>query len=168
MLSFPRHRYFQVVYWKHFCAQVGREPSTFGLPNAFLCKKLLWHLFVSCRDFPAVSVVTGRDFPAVSIVTDRDFPAVSVVTGRDRKTFLAWGNVNKLCGRRKNVPVSTAGLSILGIGIFWREAKTERLFHSEGKCFNETVVSFCSAQTQTRIGLLEEIPRSGVQIPCHS
>ncbi len=26
----------------------------------------------------------------------------------------------------------------------------------------------CSAQTQTRIGLLEEIPRSGVQIPCLS
>jgi hypothetical protein len=24
----------------------------------------------------------------------------------------------------------------------------------------------CSAQTVTRIGLLEEIPRSGVQIPC--
>jgi hypothetical protein len=27
-------------------------------------------------------------------------------------------------------------------------------------------VTWCSAQTQTRIGLLEEIPRSGVQIPC--
>ncbi len=52
-------------------------------------------LFVICRDFPAVSVVTGRDFPAVSVVADRDFPAVSVVTGRDRKTFLAWGNVKK-------------------------------------------------------------------------
>jgi hypothetical protein len=26
----------------------------------------------------------------------------------------------------------------------------------------------CSAQTQTKIGLLEEIPRSGVQIPCLS
>jgi hypothetical protein len=26
----------------------------------------------------------------------------------------------------------------------------------------------CSAQTVTRIGLLEEIPRSGVQIPCLS
>jgi hypothetical protein len=75
-------------------------------------------LFVTCRDFPAVSVVTGRDFPAVSLVTDRDFPAVSVDTGRDRKTFLAWGNVNKLYGRRKNVPVSTAGLFSLGIVIF--------------------------------------------------
>ncbi len=28
------------------------------------------------------------------------------------------------------------------------------------------LVSKCSAQTVTRIGLLEEIPRSGVQIPC--
>jgi hypothetical protein len=28
--------------------------------------------------------------------------------------------------------------------------------------------SECSAQTVTRIGLLEEIPRSGVQIPCLS
>ncbi len=27
-------------------------------------------------------------------------------------------------------------------------------------------VTWCLAQTQTRIGLLEEIPRSGVQIPC--
>ncbi len=26
--------------------------------------------------------------------------------------------------------------------------------------------SYCSARTGTRIGLLEEIPRSGVQIPC--
>ncbi len=25
---------------------------------------------------------------------------------------------------------------------------------------------YCSARTGTRIGLLEEIPRSGVQIPC--
>ncbi len=106
-----------MVYWKHLCAQVGREPSTFGLPNAFLCKKLLWHFFVTCRDFPAVSVVTDRDFPAVSVVNDLDFPAVSVVTGRDRKTFLAWGNVKKLYGWRKNVPVSTAGLFILGIVI---------------------------------------------------
>jgi hypothetical protein len=31
-----------------------------------------------------------------------------------------------------------------------------------------TTQSTCSAQTQTRIGLLEEIPRSGVQIPCLS
>ncbi len=29
-------------------------------------------------------------------------------------------------------------------------------------------LTHCSAQTQTRIGLLEEIPRSGVQIPCLS
>ncbi len=30
------------------------------------------------------------------------------------------------------------------------------------------VLNSCSAQTVTRIGLLEEIPRSGVQIPCLS
>jgi len=28
--------------------------------------------------------------------------------------------------------------------------------------------TYCSAQTVTRIGFLEEIPRSGVQIPCLS
>jgi hypothetical protein len=33
---------------------------------------------------------------------------------------------------------------------------------------NRVRVSDCSAQTVTRIGLLEEIPRSGVQIPCLS
>ncbi len=86
-------------------------------------------LFVTCRDFPAVSLVTGRDFLAVSvatgrdfsvvaIVTDRDIMAVSKVTGRDQKAFLAWGIVKKLCGRRKNVPGSTARLSFLGNGIF--------------------------------------------------
>ncbi len=32
----------------------------------------------------------------------------------------------------------------------------------------EQLQSHCSAQTVTRIGLLEEIPRSGVQIPCLS
>jgi hypothetical protein len=37
---------------------------------------------------------------------------------RDRKTFLAWGNVKNSVGGGKNVPVLTAGLSILGNGIF--------------------------------------------------
>ncbi len=32
--------------------------------------------------------------------------------------------------------------------------------------FTTGVIDNCSAQTVTRIGLLEEIPRSGVQIPC--
>ena len=32
--------------------------------------------------------------------------------------------------------------------------------------FATGVKDTCSAQTVTRIGLLEEIPRSGVQIPC--
>jgi hypothetical protein len=32
----------------------------------------------------------------------------------------------------------------------------------------DKIQRLCSAQTVTRIGLLEEIPRSGVQIPCLS
>ncbi len=39
-----------------------------------------------------------------------------------------------------------------------------RIVFRINKCFQRT----CSAQTVTRIGLLEEIPRSGVQIPCLS
>jgi hypothetical protein len=33
-------------------------------------------------------------------------------------------------------------------------------------CCEKVLVPTCSAQTQTRIGLLEEIPKSGFQIPC--
>ncbi len=48
----------------------------------------------------------------------------------------------------------------------------EPLIHSMSKiCESEAEVvreHGCSAQTQTRIGLLKEIPRSGVQIPCLS
>ncbi len=80
-----------MVYRKHFCPQElggNLRPSDYQLECATdsLCKKSLWHIFVT--GFPAVSVVTGRDFPAVSVVTD--FPAVSVLSGRDRKAFLAW------------------------------------------------------------------------------
>jgi hypothetical protein len=42
---------------------------------------------------------------------------------RNWKTFLAWGNVKNSEGGGKNVPVLPAGLSILGNGIFCREAK---------------------------------------------
>jgi hypothetical protein len=39
------------------------------------------------------------------------------------------GNLKKLYwGSRQIVPVSTAGFSVLNTGIFWREAKTKRLF----------------------------------------
>jgi hypothetical protein len=34
--------------------------------------------------------------------------------------------------------------------------------------YGNVAIEGCSAQTVTRIGLLEEIPRSGVQIPCLS
>jgi hypothetical protein len=39
------------------------------------------------------------------------------------------GNFKKnSMGSRKIVPVLTAGFSFLNTGIFWREAKTKRLF----------------------------------------
>ncbi len=37
---------------------------------------------------------------------------------RDLKSFLTWGNVKRSMGSGKNVLGSTAGLSILGMGIF--------------------------------------------------
>ncbi len=40
--------------------------------------------------------------------------------------------------------------------------------HIREKAFLVNNQHLCSAQTVTRIGLLEEIPRSGVQIPCLS
>ncbi len=48
---------------------------------------------------------------------------------------LTWTIVNFLDlrgGGGKNVPVSTAGLSILNNGIFWQEAKTKRLISQWG------------------------------------
>ncbi len=61
----------------------------------------------------------GRDFPTVSVVFGRDFPAVA---------FLAWGILKNSMGGRQIVLVSTTGFSVLNTGIFWREAKTKRLF----------------------------------------
>jgi hypothetical protein len=61
----------------------------------------------------------GGDFPAVSIVSGRDFPAVA---------FLAWVILKNSMGGRQIVLVLTAGFSVLNTGIFWREAKTKRLF----------------------------------------
>ena len=83
-------------------------------------------------NFPAVSVVTCRDFPALPFLAPegRDFPAVSVVSGRDfpAVAFLAWVILKNSMGSRQIVLVSTAGISVLNAGIFWREAKTKRLF----------------------------------------
>jgi hypothetical protein len=94
-------------------------------------------------NFPAVSVVTCRDFlvlpfPAreckkkVSLQRPEgpDFPAVSVVSGQDfpAVAFLAWVILKNSMGGRKIVLVSTAGFSFLNTGIFWRKAKTKRLF----------------------------------------
>jgi hypothetical protein len=83
-------------------------------------------------NFPAISVVTCRDFPALPFLASegRDFPAVSVVSGRDflAVAFLAWVIKKNSLGSRQIVLVSTAGFSVLNTGIFWREAKTKRLF----------------------------------------
>jgi hypothetical protein len=38
------------------------------------------------------------------------------------------GNLKNSMGSRQIVLVSTAGISVLNAGIFWREAKTKRLF----------------------------------------
>jgi hypothetical protein len=89
-------------------------------------------------NFPAVSVVTCRDFLALPFLAPegRDFPAVSVVSGRDflAVAFLAWVIKKNSMGSRQIVLVSTAGFSVLNTGIFWREAKTKRLFsHTERK-----------------------------------
>jgi hypothetical protein len=82
-------------------------------------------------NFPAVSdsylpVFSGRicsywkpNFPAASVVSGRDFPAIA---------FLAWVIKKNCMGSRQIVLVSTAGFSVLNTGIFWREAKTKRLF----------------------------------------
>ncbi len=35
VLIFPNHQNFLEVYRKYFCAQVGRELSTFGLPTKY-------------------------------------------------------------------------------------------------------------------------------------
>jgi len=48
------------------------------------------------------------------------------------------------------------------LAVVWRSKLTLNCKSSEANRFD----SDCSAQTVTRIGLLEEIPRSGVQIPC--
>jgi hypothetical protein len=42
--------------------------------------------------------------------------------------FLAWGILKNSMGGRQIVLVSTAGFSVFNTGIFWREAKTKRLF----------------------------------------
>ncbi len=38
------------------------------------------------------------------------------------------GDLKNCMGSRQIVLVSTAGISVLNAGIFWREAKTKRLF----------------------------------------
>jgi hypothetical protein len=91
-------------------------------------------------NFPAVSVVTCRDFLALPFPAreckkspSRDQKAVifrpyPVVSGQDfpAVAFLAWVILKNSMGGI--VLVLTAGFSFLNTGIFWREAKTKRLF----------------------------------------
>jgi hypothetical protein len=83
-------------------------------------------------NFPAVSVVTCRDFLALPFLAPegQNFPAVSVVSGWDflAVAFLAWVILKNSMGSRQIVLVLTAGFSFLNTEIFWREAKTKRLF----------------------------------------
>ncbi len=50
--------------------------------------------------------------------------------GFSGRSFSGIGNLKNSMGSRQIVLVSTAGFSVLTTGIFWREAKTKRLFHS--------------------------------------
>jgi hypothetical protein len=53
--------------------------------------------------------------------------------------------------------------------MLWPFFETEELSSELKETFEKTLkyeTTVCSARTGTRIGLLEEIPRSGVQIPC--
>jgi hypothetical protein len=68
-------------------------------------------------NFPAVS---GSYLPGFSGRICCFWP---VISGR---SFSGMGNFKKLYGRQTNC--STAGFSVLNTGIFWREAKTKRLF----------------------------------------
>jgi hypothetical protein len=48
--------------------------------------------------------------------------------GFSRRSFSGMDNFKKLYGGRQIVLVSPVGFSVLNTGIFWREAKTKRLF----------------------------------------
>ena len=78
------------------------------------------------------------NFPAVSVVTCLTFfgtrrPAFSgriccFWPGFSGRSFSGMGNLKKLYGQQAIVLVSTTGFSVINTGIFWREAKTKRLF----------------------------------------
>jgi hypothetical protein len=90
------------------------------------------------QNFPAVSVVTCQDFLALPFLAPEglDFPAVCCFWPEfSGRSFLAWVIQKNSMGSRQIVLVSTAGFSILNTGIFWREAKTKRLFSQCGVPF---------------------------------
>jgi hypothetical protein len=70
-------------------------------------------------------IFSGTRRPGISgpVVSGWDFPAVA---------FLAWEIKKNSMGSRQIFLVSTAGISVLNAGIFWREAKTKRLFSQCG------------------------------------
>ncbi len=57
LLIFPRHQNFPVVYRKYFCAQVGRELSTFGLPT----KYGIQYIFLQNRQCVSTELILSTD-----------------------------------------------------------------------------------------------------------
>ncbi len=70
-------------------------------------------------------------------------------------------------GSRQIVLVSTAGISVLNAGIFWREAKPKRLF---SQCIQLGLATeFCSNKIpRNRLGMISVHPRKKLLIPRHS
>jgi hypothetical protein len=76
------------------------------------------------------------------------------------------GDLKNCMGSRQIVLVSTAGMSVLNAGIFWREAKTKRLFSQCGglsKIKPPLLVQRCNGTT-AGLGYLEV----NVICPCKS
>ncbi len=65
-------------------------------------------------------------------------------------------------GSRQIVLVSTAGFSFLNTGIFWREAKTKRLF---SQCMNWTAPSGLAAPGSIQLLLVEQLLTAGQPLP---
>jgi hypothetical protein len=81
-------------------------------------------------NFPAVSVVTGFSGLTFSGTRRPGFSSriCCFWPGIPSRSFSGMGNLKNSMGSRQIVLVSTAGFSVLNTGIFWREAKTKRLF----------------------------------------
>jgi hypothetical protein len=60
----------------------------------------------------------------------------SYLPGFSGRSFSGMGNLKNSMGGRQIVLVSTAGFSVLNMAIFWREAKTKRLFSQCSSTFS--------------------------------